>query len=219
MSAPPDLQALAARVLAAPPRRTRRLVALAGPPGSGKSTLARRLSGQLAEMGHAAPVVPMDGFHLDNRLLSARGLLARKGAPESFDVAGLLRLVDALAAGGEVIHPVFDRARDSAIAGAGAVAETDRTAILEGNYLLFDAPPWRALAGFWDVSVFLAVPEEDLLSRLTTRWLDHGLAPEAARDRAERNDMANARLVAARRLPADLALGTAEPLPGTRTPA
>ena len=50
-------------------------VAIAGPPGSGKSTLAANL----ASVSDLLCLVPMDGFHLDNATLSARGLLAVKG--------------------------------------------------------------------------------------------------------------------------------------------
>ena len=56
----------------------RALIAIAGAPGSGKSTFAERLSGYL---GKKASVIPMDGFHLDNSVLEAKGLLSVKGAP------------------------------------------------------------------------------------------------------------------------------------------
>ncbi|MEX5727604.1 pantothenate kinase [Rhodovulum iodosum] len=196
----PDTSALRQIMAALPaPCATRRLIALAGAPGSGKSTLASALAEALG-----ASVVPMDGFHLDNRILTARGLLPRKGAPETFDAGGFLRLVGALHEPEDVYFPVFDRARDIAIAGAGCVGAACRTVVLEGNYLLFDAPVWRDLRPFWDVAVYLSVPEAALRHRLTARWLDHGLPPEEAAARAEGNDMANARLVDARRLPADL---------------
>ena len=53
-------------------------VAIAGPPGSGKSTLAADLARRI---GLSCCLIPMDGFHLDNATLSARGLLPVKGAP------------------------------------------------------------------------------------------------------------------------------------------
>jgi len=67
----------------------RRLIAIAGAPASGKSTLAARVvEGLNAQVPGRAAVVPMDGFHLDDTVLSARGDLARKGAPHTFDVLG-----------------------------------------------------------------------------------------------------------------------------------
>jgi pantothenate kinase len=87
-------------VLAAIRRRgvsERTIVAIAGAPGSGKSTIAARIVDELnsSQRGSAA-VVGMDGFHYDDLVLDERGLRARKGAPETFDVAGLEHLLSRL---------------------------------------------------------------------------------------------------------------------------
>lgn len=182
----------------------RRLVALSGAPGSGKSTLSEPLAAMLTERGVRSEVVPMDGFHLDNRLLEARGLMPRKGAPETFDLGGFKRLCHALRADDEVIYPLFDRSRDLAIAGAAHVGQDCSVAVIEGNYLLFDEPGWRDLADLWDVSIRLDVPLADLEARLVQRWLTHGLDQAAAEARARGNDLANAERIASARLPADL---------------
>ena len=184
---------------------SRRLVALSGAPGSGKSTLSEPLAAMLTERGVRSEVVPMDGFHLDNRLLEARGLMPRKGAPETFDLGGFKRLCHALRADDEVIYPLFDRSRDLAIAGAAHVGQDCSVAVIEGNYLLFDEPGWRDLADLWDVSIRLDVPLADLEARLVQRWLTHGLDQAAAEARARGNDLANAQRIASARLPADLA--------------
>ncbi|WP_417817961.1 nucleoside triphosphate hydrolase [Tritonibacter scottomollicae] len=182
----------------------RRLVALSGAPGSGKSTLSEPLAAMLTERGVRSEVVPMDGFHLDNRLLEARGLMPRKGAPETFDLGGFKRLCHALRADDEVVYPLFDRSRDLAIAGAAHVGQDCSVAVIEGNYLLFDEPGWRDLADLWDVSIRLDVPLADLKARLVQRWLTHGLDQAAAEARARGNDLANAQRIASARLPADL---------------
>ncbi len=80
----------------------------------------------------------MDGFHLDNRILDARGLRPRKGAPETFDAAGFIHMIRRLATEDEVIIPVFDRPRDIAIAGAQVIGATTKIAVVEGNYLLLE---------------------------------------------------------------------------------
>ncbi|PRY19612.1 hypothetical protein CLV78_12028 [Aliiruegeria haliotis] len=146
----------------------------------------------------------MDGFHLDNRILVSRGLLDRKGAPETFDVRGVNRLVEALAEGGEVYYPLFDRAQDIAIAGAGVVLAECETVVVEGNYLLHDAEDRRDLVKWWDVSIRLVVPEPELEQRLMERWLAHGLTRGQARNRARRKDITNARLVTQTALEADV---------------
>lgn len=189
---------LTAQINAVPSKGRRRLIALAGAPASGKSTLADGLAAALG-----GQVVPMDGFHLDNSILTARDLLHRKGAPETFDASGVLHLVQRLAQGSQVIHPTFDRSRDIAIAGSGVVSADCRVVVVEGNYLLHDAPIWRELSTLWDFSIRLDVPMAELRNRLVQRWLDHGLSEQQAIARAEENDLPNARLMAAAELPAD----------------
>lgn len=195
---------LVTQIDTAPQAGRRRLVALAGGPASGKSTLAEGLAQALRDRGRDVQVVPMDGFHLDNALLVQRGILDRKGAPQSFDAAGFVHLVRRLQSEAEVVYPRFDRTRDIAIAGSGCVTAQCDTVIVEGNYLLFDADPWRELAALWDFSVRIDPPLEVLRDRLVARWLAHGLDPQAALDRAQSNDLPNAQAVAAQALPADI---------------
>ncbi len=186
---------LAERIAALPERPGRRLVAVAGAPGAGKSTLAAALTEALCRRGDAAVLMPMDGFHLDDRLLEPRGLLPRKGAPETFDFGGLLAALRRIREGESVVLPVFDRSREIAIAGAAEIAPETRIVVVEGNYLCLDEAPWRALAAFWDFSVFLDVPMEELERRLVARWLAHGFDPAAAEAKARENDLANAERV------------------------
>jgi pantothenate kinase len=75
--------------------------------------------------------------------------------------------------------------------------------IVEGNYLLLDEEPWRELADLWDLSIWIETPEEVVLERCVRRWLDHGHSPQAARVRAEKNDLVIARRIAGARLPSD----------------
>ncbi len=216
MSTPPDtpfgpaVQDILKRVCALPRAQTRQLVAIAGVPAGGKSTLAALLANSFTECGIHAANVPMDGFHLDNRLLEARGLLHRKGAPETFDAAGFVNLVKRLKIEDEVIYPVFDRQLDLAVAGAGIVPTDCEVVLVEGNYLLFDEGPWRELTKSWDFSVWVETSEQTVLERCVQRWLDHGHDIEAARARAMRNDVANAKLINALRLPADLTVSERE---------
>lgn len=197
------LTALAARIAALPAGR--RLVALAGPPAAGKSTAAETLAAQVVKLGRSAQVVPMDGFHLDNALLDARGLRARKGAPETFDVAGLLALVRGARAGGAVRFPAFDRNADAVVPGGVLTADV---AIFEGNYLLLDEAPWSNLAGLWDLTVLLEVADATLRDRLAARWRSQGLDDAGALARAEQNDLPNGMRVLRGSRAADVILTT-----------
>lgn len=197
------------RITQFPTDGRRRLVALAGPPGSGKSTMARRLCKRLCGAGREAQVVPMDGFHLDNRLLEMRGLLARKGAPETFDLDGFASLIGRLHGQEAVVFPTFDRSRDIAIAGAGAVEKTCQFVIVEGNYLLLDEPGWRRLAPHWDLSVWLDLSMDELQQRSVNRWLKYGFTRQQARERALTNDLPNARRAMAAITGHDMEIGRA----------
>ena len=154
----------------------------------------------------------MDGFHLDDRVLNARGLLARKGAPETFDAHGFAAMIRRLAQEPEVVIPVFDRSREIAIAGAQVVAPETEIAVVEGNYLLLDQPPWSGLADHWDLSVMLDVEEAELSRRLQQRWIAHDHSHEQALQRAQSNDLPNARRVITDSRAADLHISNAATL-------
>ncbi|EAQ14635.1 MULTISPECIES: AAA family ATPase [Maritimibacter] len=179
--------------------RSRVLVAVVGAPGSGKSTLAETLAGALPQ----AQWIPMDGFHMDNATLAAQGTLERKGAPETFDAAGFVRFVRALASGQQAHYPTFDRVADAVVPQGGRIAPDTHIFVVEGNYLLLDDDPWRELARLWDVTVTLEVDEDELERRLVERWTRHGHPPEDALFRAHNNDLVNARVVRDRSRKAD----------------
>lgn len=192
-----DLDTLADR-LSSQARDRRIVVAIAGAPGSGKSTVAGRLVDRLnAAAPGIAALLPMDGFHYDNTLLTQLDLLARKGAPNTFDVDGfrhtLLRLRDNGDA--SVAVPVFDREIEIARAGARLISRQSAIIVAEGNYLLLQDAPWSALRPLFDLTVFVDVSLATLRERLTARWQGYGLSAEEIRRKVEENDLPNGELV------------------------
>ncbi len=186
-------------------REARHISAIAGPPGSGKSTVADRVAKALnAREGGSAAVFPMDGFHYDDAVLNARGWRPRKGAPHTFDVGGFASLLARLRDNREeeIAVPVFDRGLEISRNAARIIPRSVRHLIVEGNYLLLDAPLWRDLD--FDTTVYLEVPIEEIERRLLSRWKD--LTGEALTQKMEANDMPNARLVVEQRRASDFVL-------------
>ena len=196
---PVDLDSLARR-LAARAGAGRIVTAIAGAPGSGKSTLAERLAARLDEAAPGiAAVLPMDGYHYDDGVLVAWGLRARTGAPDTFDVGGLLHILGRLRRNEEdgVAVPVFDRALELSRAGARLIPRGVRHIVVEGNYLLLRTAPWAGLHQLFDATVMAVVPEAELRARLAARWSGYGLRPEEVTAKLEENDLPNGRFVVA----------------------
>jgi pantothenate kinase len=174
------------------------IIAVAGPPGAGKSTLAKVIVDALnAHSPSAAEVVPMDGFHFDDEVLADWKLLARKGAPDTFDVGGLASLLERLRKNTEkfIAVPVFDRSAELSRASARIVHSRTRILVVEGNYLLLDLPAWRHLRSFVDLTVMLVEDRAELRSRLIARWLSYGFDEARALAKVDNNDLQNADLV------------------------
>lgn len=190
-----------ARALAARPGRA--ILGITGPPAAGKSTLAERLRD---ELGAAAAYVPLDGFHLAHELLTERGLVDRKGAPDTFDAAGDVALLRRLRDPGEgiVYAPRFDRSIEDSLANAIPVPPDVPLVITEGNYLLLRSGPWAQVPALLDEVWYIDIGEETRLRRLIGLDMEFGRDAAEARERATGSDQRNAALIEASREHASL---------------
>ncbi len=187
------------------------IAAIAGPPGSGKSTVAEALAERLnARTPGIAAVLPMDGYHYDDLYLVPAGLRPRKGAPDTFDVAGFRHMLARLRANDEpqIAVPVFDRSIEIARAGARMIDASVRIIVTEGNYLLLNTAPWSSLQPLYDLTVLIDVPESTLRARLTERWQHYNLTPDQIAEKLDGNDLPNGRFVMATSIPPDYRLAT-----------
>jgi pantothenate kinase len=180
------------------------LVGLTGAPGAGKSTVAAHLASLVPD----AAVVPMDGFHLADVELVRRGLLDRKGAPETFDAWGYAALLARLRSRPShvVMAPGFDRDLEQPLAGAVPVPPSASLVVTEGNYLLLDDPSWASARACLDAVWHLHCDPAVRRPRLLARHVASGKSPAAARAWVDRVDEPNATLVESARSRADLVL-------------
>lgn len=174
--------------------RDRVLVGIVGEPGSGKSTVAEAVATRL---GGDVAVVPMDGFHLANRELARLGRLERKGAPDTFDVAGYLSLLGRLRSrADEVVYaPDYLREFEEAVAGSIAVTAEVPVVLTEGNYLLSRAGGWSQVAPLLDEVWYLDTEPARRVERLVARHVAFGKDAASARRWAEGSDEDNAAVV------------------------
>ncbi len=185
------------------------LLGLVGEPGCGKSTVAATL---VALLGAEAVQLPMDGYHLADRVLRADGTLDRKGAPETFDGRGYLDFLRRVRADPQHTHfaPTFERDLEQPLANAIPVAAAHRFLVSEGNYLLLADEPWPEVADRFDRIWFLQIEPAVRLSRLIARHVEYGKSPEQAREWVLAKDERNAELIRATRDRADLVLDVTE---------
>jgi len=154
------------------------VLGITGAPGAGKSTLAAALAAT-----YGATVVPMDGFHLADVELVRRGLLGRKGAPETFDAEGYAALLARVRVRPDhvVLAPAFERDLEQPVAGAIPVEPGVGLVVTEGNYLLLDDPAWARARRAMDRVWFVAANERLRTSRLIARHVEFGKTESAAR--------------------------------------
>jgi type I pantothenate kinase len=143
------------------------VIAIDGSVSVGKSTTAAFL----AELLHAPPealgvqVVSTDGFLFPNRILAERGLVMRKGFPESYDLAALVAFVDSVRTGAPELqvpvysHEVYD------VLDERVVFATPEVLVLEGLHTLRLAPAV-------DLSVYVDAAEADIERWYTERFLE-----------------------------------------------
>ena len=208
MSASKMARVILENIMSLKPKKHRVLIAIAGPPGSGKSTVGELLTDLMNKNLMKTSLVPMDGFHLDNETLEKSNLLERKGAPETFDIAGFLNLIKELRSKDDIKAPLFDRSNDKVIKDAQIISREQDYLVIEGNYLLLDREFWRDLSKYWDYKIFLTVEQAVLKSRLIERWLGENHTYTEAEARVMKNDLVNANLVNSYKIDPTLELQT-----------
>lgn len=162
------------------PPRTPFVIGLAGSVAVGKSTTARVLQQMLAHWpaNPSVALVTTDGFLYPNAELARRGLMDRKGFPESYDRKALLRFVMDIKSGKDEVegptysHLVYDVVPDERV----IVAHPD-IVIIEGLNVLqpartrADGRTGLAISDFFDFSVYVDAAISDIRTWYVDRFL------------------------------------------------
>jgi type I pantothenate kinase len=160
--------------LGRPVERAPYIIALAGSVAVGKSTFARILRTLIARWPDRPRVelVTTDGFLHPNAALEERGLMPRKGFPESYDARRMIRfLADIKRGEPEVAAPVYSHSAYDIVPGEHQVVTQPDVLIFEGLNVLQTATAPVVASDFFDFSVYLDAAEADIESWFLERFL------------------------------------------------
>jgi type I pantothenate kinase len=185
-SAARNLMRVKAEFLGRTDRHSPYIIALAGSVGVGKSTFARVLCALLARWADHPRVelVTTDGFLHSNGVLEERGLLRRKGFPESYDLPRMLRfLASAKAAEHDLELPVYSHLIGDILPSEHQVVRLPDILVFEGlNVLQARGTAPAVVSDFFDFSIYLDADEADIQTWYVERFL--GLQQSAFRNPA-----------------------------------
>lgn len=151
------------------------VIGVAGSVAVGKSTIARLLRELLSRWEETPRVelITTDGFLFPNAELERRGLMQRKGFPESYDRRALLRFVTEVKSGAEEVRaPFYSHLSYDIVKNADIVVRRPDILIVEGLNVL--QPPiggGLALSDLFDFAVYVDARTTDIAHWYEERFL------------------------------------------------
>jgi len=142
------------------------VIGIAGSVAVGKSTFARILQALLARWPEHPKVdlITTDGFLFPNAILEDRGIMNRKGFPESYDTKSLLHFLRRLKSGErEVTAPVYSHVVYDIVDGERISVQQPDILILEGlNVLQVGLEANEFVSDYFDFSIYIDAHEDDI---------------------------------------------------------
>jgi type I pantothenate kinase len=153
------------------------VIGIAGSVAVGKSTTARILQALLSRWDNHPTVelVTTDGFLYPNEVLEARGLMRRKGFPESYDRRRLLRFVAGIKSGMSPLYaPVYSHITYNIVPDETQTVNRPDIVIIEGLNVLQGAAADQSnpvVSDYFDFSIYVDANERELLRWYVDRFL------------------------------------------------
>lgn len=152
------------------------VIGVAGSVAVGKSTVARLLRELLShwEGTPRVQLITTDGFLHPNAILEARGILARKGFPESYDRRALLKFMASIKGGAPVVKaPVYSHLVYDIVPGEFATVEQPDVLIVEGLNVLQPAmgPSGTSVSDYFDFGIYVDARTSDIETWYIDRFL------------------------------------------------
>ena len=166
VSATQNLHKVSATFLGAMAPKVPYVIGIAGSVAVGKSTFARILQTLLARWPEHPKVdlITTDGFLFPNAVLADRGIMNRKGFPESYDTKALLQFMRDLKGGApEVKAPVYSHVVYDIVEGDAVTVRQPDILILEGlNVLQVGSESNEFVSDYFDFSIYIDAAESDV---------------------------------------------------------
>ena len=153
------------------------IIGIAGSVAVGKSTAARVLTALMSRWPNTPKVqlLTTDGFLLPNSVLEAEGLMDRKGFPESYDGAALVRFLSQVKAGEHnVSAPAYSHLTYDVVTDRKTSVDHPDILIVEGLNVLQPSKPGRDIpfvSDYFDFSIYLHAEEHDLARWYVSRFM------------------------------------------------
>jgi type I pantothenate kinase len=169
-----------ARFLALKGDKTPFIIGIAGSVAVGKSTTARLLRALLARSPGTPKVdlVTTDGFLHPNAELESRGIMKRKGFPESYDVGAILRFLSDVKAGRRRVKaPLYSHLSYDVLSDKSQTVDQPDILIFEGINVLqasklpMDGKAVPVVSDFFDFSIYIDATEQDLREWYISRFM------------------------------------------------